>query len=221
MNRSSTILRGTMLAIMAVSTAAQADNSDSASNRGYYAEIRAGANFLDQSENRLNNAALFGPNTDFDTGYTAGLAFGRSLASLDLLPENLRSLRVEAEYAYGESDIERGGATNAEFSTSAFMANVYYDLPLASSLQHIRPYIGAGIGAMIIDADGVGLLDGDDTVFTYQLRAGLAYAVRPDLDFTVGYRFLDADDPKFEYAAGSFESEYRSHAVEAGLRYRF
>lgn len=218
MNVSSTILCGAIFAITGVSANVQAESK---SKGGYYAEIRAGANFLEQSNGGQNNSALFGPATDFDTGYTTGVAFGRSLASLDRLPINLRGLRVEGEYSYGENDIERGGQSNAEVATSAFMANVYYDLPLVSNWRHIRPYIGAGIGGMIIEADGAGLLDGDDTVFAYQLRAGFAYTARPDLDFTVGYRFLDADDPKFKYAAGRFSSEYRSHAAEAGLRYRF
>lgn len=210
------------LAMLSSSAAVSAvENAGAPSGVGYYVELRAGANFLDESSNSVNASPLFGATTDYDSGYTTGIALGRSLADLHLLPENLRSLRVEAEYAYGENDLERAGAGNAEFTTSAFMANLYYDLPLAPRLRHVRPFIGGGIGALLVDADGAGLRDGDDTVFAYQLRAGLAYAMRPQLDLTLGYRFVDADDPELEYAAGSFDSEYRSHGVEAGLRYRF
>jgi opacity protein-like surface antigen len=210
------------LAMLSSSAAVPADETARAmSGNEYYVELRAGANFLDESSNGVNASPLFGAATDYDGGYTTGIALGRSLADLHLLPENLRSLRVEAEYARGESDLEWAGTGNAELAASAFMANLYYDLPLAPRLRHVRPFIGGGIGALLVDVDGTGLRDGDDTVFAYQLRAGLAYAMRPQLDLTLGYRFVDADDPEFEYAAGSFESEYRSHAVEAGLRYRF
>lgn len=219
MSISKTKPRMVVLAMLSAIGAAHADERDSAMTKGfYYTEIRAGANFLDKAANSANASPLFGAAVDFDTGVSAGVAIGRSLTDLSLFPAGLRRLRVEAEYSYGSSDFEKAGAGNAELKSSVFMTNLYYDLPLAAGLERIKPYVGAGIGAVRIDAEGAGLADSDETVFAFQVRAGLAYAVRPDLNMTVGYRFLQTDDPKFD---NTFESEYRSHAVEVGLRYQF
>ena len=44
----------------------------------------------------------------------------------------------------------------------------------------------------------------------------------PNLDLTVGYRFLGSDDLDIRPAPGTrFETEYQSHSVLVGLRYTF
>ncbi len=209
-------------AALSLSSAVYAGAAKSDNDRnGYYAELRAGASFVEDADNDSNINAVFGGATGFDTGYTTGFAFGRDLSAAEALPLALRNLRVEGEYAYAENDIEDGGRSNAEFNVSTFMANVYYDFPAMTAGGKLRPYIGAGVGAAMISAEGASLRNNDDTTFAYQLRAGLAYQLRPDLEIAVGYRFLDADDPRFETRPGRFESEYRTHTVETGVRYSF
>ena len=55
-----------------------------------------------------------------------------------------------------------------------------------------------------------------------QARAGIGYELSPTAVVSLGYRFFDTLDPEFDAQNGtSFDSEYRSHTVEVGLRYKF
>ncbi len=48
---------------------------------GTYLEFRAGANFLDAADNSAGGSGAFLGETDFDTGFTAGVALGYSFAN--------------------------------------------------------------------------------------------------------------------------------------------
>lgn len=212
-----------LLAVVAASASATATaNEIGTANSGYYSIIRLGANFVEDANASPNGTRFFRRNSgEFDSGVTGGLGVGKDLGSVEALPLFFRNLRVEAEFTYDKNDFDVANSANAELTSSRFMASVYHDFSLSSELVRLRPYIGAGIGAAIIEADGTGLSNNDDTVFAYQARAGVAFRLRPGMDLHVGYRFLETVDPEFGYAAGRFETEYRSHAAEIGLRYDF
>lgn len=76
----------------------------------------------------------------------------------------------------------------------AFMANAYYDFNAGGSLQ---PYVGGGIGAKIVDVryspSGVGVSQGDKTVFAYQGMAGLTYKISPSFEVFGEYKYRGAD----------------------------
>lgn len=214
----SLILAGTL----SVPVMAAADNGTPdvslVPSSGVYLALRGNATFLDDTTN-VGNAPvdLRGP-IGFDDGFGVGGAIGTDLSHL--IAPSFEGLRAEFELAYYENDLE-GTASNVEINATAYMANLVYDLQPTSWAPALKPYIGVGVGAATFEFDGTSLLDDKNTKFAYQLRVGLGYEIRPALVLDLGYRFFDATDPEFRSVNGKFDTDYRSHAVEAGVRYRF
>ncbi|HJT08131.1 MAG TPA: outer membrane beta-barrel protein [Stellaceae bacterium] len=200
----------------------------------WYASLYGGAMFLEDANNPGNSNAL-----DFHsvakTGYDARVAVGVYRAP---------QVRVEGEIGYRRAGLDRlsfnndaglgaaagmaplAGSTSASGHVSAIsaMLNAYYDYDTGSAW---RPYIDAGIGAARlsmhnVSASGVPVVDAFDTVFAYQLGLGLGYDVTKSLTLAVEYRYFTTLDPTFRDAAGqSFNSEFTSHNLALGVRYRF
>lgn len=197
--------------------AGAADENLSTDLRGAYVEFRGGAAFLEDSDTDAN--ANLPTSIDFDTGYTAGAAIGYGFSDTRRYGSGpWNNIRIEAEVAYSENDLDAGGG-NRELSTFAYMGNIYYDFPTGTKWT---PFIGGGVGVARVEFDGAGLSDDDDTVLAYQARAGVAYQFSSNITGTLGYRFFDTLDPDLADSAGAgFDSEYRSHAIEVGLRLTF
>ena len=138
-------------------------------------------------------------------------------------------LRVEGELFYNVYDLDTIDAAgvnfdaDGSFKTLAGMGNVFVDLPLAV----VTPFIGAGIGYADVEADnfqfdGTALVDDSDTVLAWQLRAGIAFAVFPLTDMTIGYRYFVTDDLEMSNSLGDVDIEgLKSHILELGLRVTF
>lgn len=126
---------------------------------------------------------------------------------------------------------------NGQHSAAVFLANGYFDL---GTWYGITPFIGGGVGFGVnwlqnfydISAQPAGgfgyAADHTRTNFAWQLSAGLAYNVTPNLKLEVGYRYLDIG--KFNtgriscqgvaVCAGEVQSAYlASHDIRLGFRY--
>lgn len=183
---------------------------------GFYAEARAGVVFLENSDNDFNSS--LGATTKFDEGYSVSLALGAKMSHFAPHWKLAKKFRIEAEVSYSQSEIENG-LGDPEASAAAYMGNIYYDFDLHDRWSG---FVGGGIGAALLSLEGNGLRDDNDTVFAYQVRAGVGYQLTPKMTATLGYRFFDTEDGEFsDGAARRFDAEYRSHGVEAGLRYAF
>ena len=137
-------------------------------------------------------------------------------------------IRLEGELLYNRyelDDLEFAGADRSAdggFSTLAGMANVFLDVPTPIG---VTPFVGGGIGygeasANDIEFSGSNLLDDSDTGLVYQARAGLAFAILPLTDLTLGYRYLVIDG--IDLSDGPVELEdVQSHVFELGLRITF
>jgi OmpA-OmpF porin, OOP family len=221
---------GTIM-VMAVTAAAPQAR---AAEGDWYASLYGGGMFLENANNRGNSNPL-----DFHSvakrGYNARVAVGVYRAP---------QVRVEGEIGYRRAGLDKlsvnndaglgatagtaplTGAASASGHVSAIsaMLNAYYDYDTGSAW---RPYIDAGIGAARlamhnVAASGVAVVDAYDTVFAYQLGLGLGYDVTKSLTLAVEYRYFTTLDPTFKDAAGnSFNSEFTSHNVSLGVRYRF
>lgn len=151
-------------------------------------------------------------------------------------------LRIEGEISYRENDLDSfdidtvttGGATfsgtavavplTGDISSLGFMANAYYDFYTGSNWV---PFVGGGLGVAIVSVDvnsfgGVSsTFDESDTVFAYQLGAGLGYRVNRHSKIDVSYRLLGTSDPEFSDGVDTLETEYLNHSIMVGYTYTF
>lgn len=199
-----------------------------ASDAGWYMGAGVGVNWTNDTVHDLTTG-------DHDTNFEAGWA-GFLKGGYDW-----GSWRAELEYAHRNNDANYFGPSgsiaraNGSVNSDALMLNAYYDF---AATGKVTPYIGAGLGAVRVEANDVrrsvnntAVLSGDDTVVGAQLMAGAAYALTPNVDATLEYKFLIAQEPDFNYATGcSYPSAcsnvgtasdgYRNHTIAAGLRWR-
>lgn len=160
-----------------------------------------------------------GINTDveFDGGGTLHGMFGYAFDN---------GFRAELESGYRDSDIDQVGALNGQgsFSVLHLMVNGLYDFKTGTKFV---PYVGAGIGAGFINADGgavggVNINDDNDTVLAYQGILGVAYRFHDQADAYLDYRYMSTLDSEFTTTTGvSVESDYTDHRIMAGLRFYF
>jgi opacity protein-like surface antigen len=155
---------------------------------------------------------------EHDPGYALAAALGYQFANA----------RVEWEISYQENDFDKAsmtgvGSANAtgDMSCLAFLINGYYDFHNQTAFT---PFISAGLGIADVDLNdfnilgsGVPSYSADDTVFAYQMGAGVGYAVNEKVTIEAKYRYFATDDPEFD----ATEGEFASHNFMFGVRYSF
>ncbi|MDE0145312.1 MAG: outer membrane beta-barrel protein [Nitrospira sp.] len=124
----------------------------------------------------------------------------------------------------GKQDVE------GNFSMLAFMANVDYDFDMGSPW---KPYIGGGLGvaSISIDADsaatGRSLSDDSDTVFAYQVGAGIGYEFPLEegrsITVSLDWRYFGTQAPTFtgDVSGVDFEATINGHDVGISFIYGF
>ena len=142
-------------------------------------------------------------------GFAVGYAFGNT--------------RMEGEYAYQKNDLDKvevsaygysgSGKIGGETSSHSFLYNVYYDFKNTSLFT---PFLSAGVGVSNVEVDLLGASE-DDTVFAYQIGAGVAYAMTDKTFMDLTYRYFGTSDPEFD----GVEIDYSSHNVYLGVRVSF
>lgn len=154
-----------------------------------------------------------------DVGIAAGVALGYDFGN---------NFRAEIEYAYQKNDLDTATlagvaviAVVGDTTSHAGLLNGYYDF---TNTTVFTPFISAGVGFARVEINefnipGSGLpnANADDTVFAYQVGAGVGYAVNPTLTIDVKYRYFGTADPEFTTTT----IEYSSHNVYAGIRVAF
>ena len=183
---------------------------------GPYVSAQAGMGFLMDSD--ISDPSGTGT-LEFDPGFATGIAGGY----------NFGMFRVEGEIGYQINDIDRisacsGGScgsasASGDVTALSFLANAYFDFV---NKTPFTPYITAGIGVARLDIDDFAVLgyrigDSDDTVFAYQVGAGVAYAINKNFSIDLKYRFFGTSDPDFD----GVDAEFNSHNIYLGLRYNF
>jgi opacity protein-like surface antigen len=157
-------------------------------------------------------------NIESDSGLALGVAAGYDLGN---------NIRVEGEIAYQQNDLDKVSAFGVDVdlagdtSSLAFLLNGYYDFVTKSVFT---PFVSAGLGFTKVEVNdfnvpGSGLpsSNDDDTVFAYQVGAGVDYAVNEKITIDFKYRYLGTSDPEFDTST----VEYSSHNFYAGIRAAF
>jgi opacity protein-like surface antigen len=166
------------------------------------------------------------PEFSFDYSYDAGYAIGAALGYA-ITP----AIAVELEYAQRGSeaqvdaiyDEDRSGRiddwTFDETTVArAVMANAIYSFAPSGLAGGARPYLGGGIGGVILDFGE----DETDVEFAWQVLGGVAYAVAPRWELFGELRWFETDGGIFEgsgdYATGG---SFESLDLLVGASYRF
>jgi len=184
-----------------------------AAEKGLYLQGQAGITLPENSQ--VDTASQ--RNADHDLGWVGRIGFGYA---------NGRGVRGEIGLDYRESDVDKVGGVGAVGTarSGSLMINGYYDFFKDSKIQ---PFIGAGFGLGLVDADGVAPVSGsaindDDMDFAYQGMAGVSVSVSPRTKITLGYRYFTIPDLKFRTAGGAaIDADYATHEFMLGVRYSF
>jgi len=206
------VLTAGVILVFALSAQAQGPNLP----KRWYVGAGAGAAFY-------NDWELTGTvDADLDTGYMANVTVGAYL-------DDVRVFRLEAEGLYTSTEVNGvgGGEASGTLSNTGAMFNALYDVRTGTNWT---PYFGVGIGYSLVDLDsfsvGVGsptLIDDNDGVFAWQIKAGVAYQFSPSWSVNVAYRYFNAENPSFIGTDGlTYDGEsIRANIAEVGFRFHF
>lgn len=174
-----------------------------ASAQSFYFGVQGGLNFAHDGET---------DNSGFDLAFDTGYAFG-ALVGYDMGNQ----IRLEGEVTYRANDMDNlaGIPVVGEMSSTAFMANLYYDFATGGSWA---PYVGGGLGAASVNFDSA--VDVSETVLAYQFIGGVGYDITPSMVLAFDYRYFGVDTPSFGGAV-PFEQEYSNSTFMFGVRSSF
>jgi len=211
-----TLLRSMSLAVATLALLAPL-SAQAALPTGWYVGGDLGMPFQGDDESSLsgvNNQIEY--KTGWAMGANGGYAFGNGI-------------RTEAELTYRHSQAnaitgDNSGAAGGGIHNWSLMGNALYDFDTGT---RFTPYVGAGIGTSLVDADNLrtingGELNGNRYGFAYQGIAGVAYGLDGGWAFTADYRYFATTDLRFKSNTGTrADTENTSHNLMLGLRYTF
>ena len=191
---------------------------------GWYGRADAGWSF--EGEYDVDDAGWeYGENgkSGFESDWTQHLGLGYAF-------QNGFRLEGELGHRFNQLDVSDDLDAGGDVHAWSAMANLFYDFNRGGGIE---PYIGIGVGAARLNANGDDAapppaysFEGEDTVLAYQAIAGLGLGLTEQLTLDVGYRFFLAPDAEFtSYEPGpagiSREADYEHQALTVGLRYQF
>jgi opacity protein-like surface antigen len=186
--------------------------------------------------------------TDFDTGYGLGFAYGYRVGN-GLRPE--LEVRYSSNSVSGHANVAVGGAPigtedagilvanspnlgvsvadlvsdgQGDVDTWSFMGNVYYDI---MPDEMFSPYVGFGIGYantdLTFEPSAVSVADASDGGFAYQAIVGADLTVTQSLSVFADYRYFRMDDPRIGLSLlpGFLEIENETNLINFGVKFRF
>jgi len=205
--------------LVALAVIAPVSLSIGTANAQWYMGADGGANF--QQGEKLtgtnNDGSTFTDKSGNKTGYGLQMHGGYDFGGP----------KVEMELGYRSGKLkslaEVDGKVTGDTTSLSIMTNGIYQF-LPQSKWH--PFVGAGIGMARIGTqwkiDGDKVLDDTDWVFAYQAFTGLSYDIEKNWEISAQYRYFGTQDAKFSDSdGGSVELGYHSHAILAGVAYKF
>jgi opacity protein-like surface antigen len=145
-------------------------------------------------------------------------------------------LRLEGELSYRNAKIDTVTENGVPFrnvdgdlGVFATMFNVFFDLHNSSP---VTPYLGGGIGfANLHMNDTTGRNssgnriplydDSNDTVFAYQVGAGMDIAINSRYSLDVGYRYFITEKARLDGDSITSNLRFESHNAMVGFKVKF
>lgn len=161
---------------------------------------------------------------EYDSGIALGAAAGYDFGSA----------RIEGEFVYQKNDFDKlinpdgdvSEASSGDLSSIALLINGYYDF---HNNTKFIPFVTAGLGFAKVELNNIvhvkrakvtdAPYNDDDTVFAYQVGAGVGYAVTEKITIESKYRYFATSD--FEITDGTEKLEHNRHNLLFGIRVGF
>jgi OOP family OmpA-OmpF porin len=222
------LLLAAVVGLMAGNAQAQGRYEGSQHGEGrwpnWYLGVSGSISYVDETDIQSGNSIA--GEAEFENGYGVTGSIGYTPGPTGTLMDYTR---FEFEVGHRFNDAEKlsniGGSVSnlsGEVKTYTYMINTYFDF---DTQTQVSPYVGAGIGFGTVSFESASLgVNDDDSVFAYQFMAGLGWQPEFLLNtvLQVGYRYHATSDPSFASGTGqSVETQYSTHALEAGARFRF
>ena len=155
-------------------------------------------------------------NLSGESGSAGELSMHQGYGFLAAVGNNFDGLRAEAEIAYRTNDLNKNSNRPAigDIKSFAVMGNLLVDF---AASENVRPFLGAGMGLAKIDGNSAFLNDANDTVFAYQLMAGVGFPLTHVTTIDLQYRYFATANPNFD----GTKAEYETQNFFAGLRFDF
>lgn len=188
--------------IMIAAGFALASTASAAAAEGLYAGGQIG---LGAGGGEFDNTGL---DLDLDTGPFADVFLGTDLGNV----------RIEGEVAYRQNDMDNVGGLPVvgEMSSTALMANAYYDF---GDGLGATPYLGIGAGVANVTFESA--IDDTDATFAFQLMFGVSFPISETVSITGELRGFGAYPEFSDGLGGTAEQEYIITTVAFGVRASF
>jgi opacity protein-like surface antigen len=187
-------------------------------------------------------------NSDLDIQETGvfGVKFGYT-------PYVLRFFSFEFEYSYLNPDVDKtelasAGSDYTDIEGDVKFHNFMFNAIVKYPKGRIHPYAGAGLGASYVDVSstltsrlgGVNYSENysaDDTVFAWQILAGVEIDLTTNFSLDIGYRYFATESEHDDYDDHDYDHDYdhdhdhdydhdktldfNTSMITLGLKYRF
>ncbi len=177
-----------------------------------YIGVSAGLGLLNKSD------VTAGGHTVTDVvEYKAGVPFGVAIGFKS------DEYRIEGAVSYQTYSVDNylgvpaTGADAADVSALLFMANGYYDFSIKDS--GVSPYLTGGVGLASVKSKSAGVTDPDESVFAWQVGAGLGFKASENVVVDLGYRYFRTSDVTSK--DGTMAFSVSGSNILAGIRYNF
>lgn len=166
----------------------------------------------------LSENEIAGSDSDASLGVGAAIGVMHCFETFRLRTEMSGNWLGHSDFVTSSGPIDYKVNAN-QWST---MANIWFDKPLTDEMWI---YAGGGLGTVrtsIHVQNGAITGKGSTKDFTYQVGTGLIFPVQDNMEFDLGYRFVDAGSVTAKLTGGgSYTTTMNSHLIMLSLRWCF
>jgi len=183
---------------------------------GFY--LRGGLFYHELDDIEVSGLSEFASDLSANAGFTAAVGY------------QFTALRLEAEINYQDADIGNTSyielITSGELERSSIFANLLFEMP---GTPFFEPYLGAGVGVSDIQLDYSAALNplnnsndvafnssADESLFGFQLMAGVRFSLMDTVSVYAGYRYLLLESVTVNEGSYTLSPQEGSHLIEIG-----
>jgi opacity protein-like surface antigen len=191
--------------------------------------------FLGTSFARDTTVSGFDNSTPIGTSFSDQVSFDPGVYVGGTGGYDFGFLRLEGELSYRHANLDtvtengvRFRSVDGNLGAFATMFNMFLDLHNPSP---VTPYLGGGVGFATLhlsDTTGVNNAarfrlydDSNDTVFAYQVGAGVDVALNSRFSLDLGYRYFITDKANLDGDFISSSLRFESHNAMVGFKVKF